>query len=240
MNTRALIAEFIGTFALIFVGILAIAMVANSFDKSSGLVGIALAHGLTIAVMVSATAAISGGHLNPAVTFALLLTRRIAPGLGLAYILTQLLGGTVGGVVAHFCLPADALETAAFGLPVLGHGISAAQGTLIEGILTFFLVFVIFGTAVDNRAAKVGGLFIGLTVTLDILAGGPLTGAAMNPARWFGAAAVARDFSNAWVYIVGPVGGALVAALVYSGIMEDKQLLPPDAPVRTVNEGSSG
>ena len=182
MNTKKFIAEFVGTFALIFVGVGAI---TSDFlnGGQTGLVGIALAHGLTIAVMVSATAAISGGHLNPAITIGFLCTKKIDIAGAINYIFAQCLGAITAAVLLTLCIPAAALTAVNMGTPALAPGISISMGLLIEIILTFFLMFVIFGTAVDKRAPQVGGLFIGLTVTLDILIGGPLTGAAMNPAR---------------------------------------------------------
>ena len=172
-------AEFVGTFALIFVGVGAIVTGAN-------LVGVAFAHGLVIAVMASAVGHISGGHFNPAVTFGFLVTRRIDPTLAGAYVGAQLLGATVAALALRALYP-DGLDLDA-GVPQLAQGVSAGAGMGIEAILTFFLVWVIFATAADPRGAfkSIAGLAIGLTITLDILAGGPLTGAAMNPARAFG------------------------------------------------------
>ena len=220
MNFKAYVAEFIGTFALIFVGVGAIT--ADYISGASGLVGIALAHGLTIAVMVSATAAVSGGHLNPAVTIGALATGKIDGVNAVGYVVSQCLGGIVAAAMLKLCLPAAALESVKMGTPALGDGIGVGMGLLVEIILTFFLVFVIFGTAIDSRAPKVGGLFIGLTVTLDILVGGPITGAAMNPARHLGPALLGGGLQHIWLYWVGPVVGGLIAALVYHHVLEEK------------------
>lgn len=233
MKARALIAEFIGTFALIFVGVMAIYQVAD-LKGNGGLLAVALAHGLAIGCLASATAAISGGHLNPAVTFGMMVTRKIGIGPGIAYIIAQLLGGYVAAQAVVFCLGPEGLRAVVAGTPALGSGITMTQGLVMEGITTFFLMFVIFGTAVDARAPKVGALFIGLTVALDILAVGPQTGGAMNPARWFGPAMAGTTLAaNPLVWTLGPLAGAALAALIYSLFLEEKNPLPEHAEVRT-------
>ncbi|HEX7021941.1 MAG TPA: MIP family channel protein [Trueperaceae bacterium] len=213
VNARALVAEFVGTFTLIFAGVGAIAAGAN-------LVGVALAHGLAIAVMVSATMAVSGGHLNPAVTLGLWLARKIDFLNALLYMVAQCLGGLVAAWVLLLLIP-DQVHAVNVGTPALAPGLPVVSGLLIEAILTFFLVFVIYGTAVDARAHKVGGLFIGLTITLDILMGGPLTGAAMNPARHLGPALVSGQLLQTWLYWLGPLLGGAAAALLYRYVLEE-------------------
>jgi len=233
MKARALIAEFIGTFALIFIGVMAIAMMTENRDGGA-LVSVALAHGLTIACLASATAAISGGHLNPAVTFGVMVTRKINIANGLAYIVAQLVGSVAGAAMAAYGLGLNGMHAVQGGTPSLAGGMSLPQGLVMEAVATFFLMFVIFGTAVDIRGPKVGALFIGLTVTLDLLAIGPLTGGAMNPARWFGPAAIGGSLgTNSLVWILGPFSGAALAAIVYTMFLEDKNPLPLDAEVRT-------
>ena len=209
------VAELVGTFALIFVGVLVLVAGGQAlFDNGTkNLVAVALAHGLTIAVMVSATMHISGGQLNPAVTIGLLSAGKIGVRQAGVNIVAQIIGGTLGGLLAKVAVGGVDI---AGGIPALGKQVSIGQGILVEAVLTFFLVFVVFGTAVDGRFnAKLGGLAIGLTVALDILAGGPLTGAAMNPARWLGPALANGTFPNTVVYLVGPVLGGVVAALLY-------------------------
>ncbi len=212
--SKKCLAEFIGTFTLIFVGVGAI---HNSADPTAGvgLLGVALAHGLAIAVMVSATGAISGGHLNPAVTFGILVGGKIKPMDAVAYWISQLAGGVAAGLLLLCIYGADGKEIVAKGTPDLGQGVSAGTGILVELVLTFFLVFVVYGTAVDARAPKIEGLAIGLTVALDILFGGPLTGAAMNPARTFGPAMASGHWANHLVYWIGPMAGGALAGLVY-------------------------
>ncbi|MCR4336664.1 MAG: MIP family channel protein [Candidatus Omnitrophica bacterium] len=220
MNRKALIAEFIGTFALIFVGVGAIA--ANHITGGSlGLVGIAMAHGLTIAVMISAVGAISGGHLNPAVTIGLFFAKKINALNAIGYVLVQCLGGIAAAFLIKLAVPADALSAVNMGTPSLGAGISEGMGLITEIVLTFFLVFVVYGTAVDKRAPKVGGLFIGLTVALDILMGGPISGGAMNPARHLGPALLGGGLDNLWLYWLGPIAGGIIAAVTYQKFLEE-------------------
>lgn len=208
---RPCIAEFIGTFALVFVGIGAI--------KTAGhdVLAVALAHGLTIAAFASATMHISGGQFNPAVTFGLLCGGHMTVPDALRYWASQLLGATVAALI---CLSLFARDVVITGTPQLAVNLTPGQGILVEAILTFFLVFVVHGTAVDTRGRRIAGLAIGATVTLDILFGGPLTGAAMNPARVFGPALAASFWKAHYVYWVGPLIGGALAGLVYRIFIE--------------------
>jgi len=207
------VAEFIGTFALIFIGIGAIHN--NNPGMGVGLLGVALAHGLTIAVMVSATGGISGGHLNPAVTLGLLVGGKIKLVNSIAYWLAQLAGGAAASYLLISMFGQNGVAIVAAGTPDLASEISANVGIAIELVLTFFLVFVVYGSAVDVRAPKIGGLAIGLTVALDILFGGPLTGASMNPARSFGPALASGHWNHHLVYWIGPMIGGALAGLIY-------------------------
>jgi MIP family channel proteins len=222
---RRALAEFIGTFTLIFVG--AGSIIAAHTIEDPSLIGIAIAHGLAIGVMVAAYARISGAHFNPAVTFGFLLTRRIKPALGLVYWVAQLAGATLAALLLKELLPSANVDAVNLGVPALGHGVHAAAGATLEGILTFLLVTVIFGTAVDEKGAfkSIAALAIGLTITIDILIGGPFTGAAMNPARAFGPQLVGGYWSDAWVWYVGPLLGGGLAAVVF-----DFLYLRPTAP----------
>ncbi len=221
MSNRLLkqcVAEFIGTFALIFIGV-------GAIYHNAGLLAVALAHGLTIAVMASAAGGISGGQFNPAVTFGLLVGGKMNVRDSIAYWIAQISGATIAAFVLLFLFTGQldpenkslANTIVATGTPDLApKGINALQAVLIEGILTFFLMFVIYGTAVDSRGPKmIAGLAIGFTVTLDILFGGPFTGAAMNPARTFGPALASSHWNNQWIYWVGPLLGAGLAGMVY-------------------------
>jgi MIP family channel proteins len=221
------VAEFIGTFALIFIGV-------GAIYHNAGLLAVALAHGLTIAVMASATGAISGGHLNPAVTFGLWIGGKISLPNSIAYYIAQLAGATAAAFLLLFLFTGqldpnnESLAKTIVGSGGTPHlaekGVTALQGIVIEAVLTFFLVFVVYGSAVDGRAPKIGGLAIGLTVSLDILFGGPFTGAAMNPARVFGPALASGYWVNHAVYWIGPMLGGALAGLVYG-----RFLIKPDA-----------
>ncbi len=212
-----LLAEFVGTFALIFIGAGSIMTMAQWDPTGGALVGIAAAHGFVIAVMVSALGHISGGHFNPAVSTALLVTRKIKPVDWAAYVVVQLVGATVAALALSVLYDAVVKDKTGLGTPSLAADYTSGQGLLLEGILTFFLVFTVFAVAVDGRGAFkiVAGLPIGFVIFFDILMGGPLTGGAMNPARWFGPALVSGNWSNGWLYIVGPVVGGIIAALLY-------------------------
>ncbi len=208
------VAEFIGTFALIFIGVGAI----HSYEGAAagvGLLGIALAHGFTIAVMVSATGGISGGHLNPAVTLGLLVGGKIKPAGAVAYWIAQLAGAAAAGFLLLRVFGENGVKVVAAGTPDLGANVDSTTGILVECVLTFFLVFVVYGSAVDVRAPKIGGLAIGLTIALDILFGGPLTGGSMNPARNFGPALASGHWNNHAVYWIGPMLGGALAGLIY-------------------------
>lgn len=214
---KAALAELIGTLTLIFIGAGAVLSDALTGGKV-GLTGIALAHGVAIAVMVSAAGHLSGGHFNPAVTAAFVATGRMPAGAGAGYVAAQLIGGSVGAFFLTATFPEAVRKAAALGTPALAQGISPGTGIVIEAILTFFLVFVIFGTAVDPRGRAAGGLFIGLVIAMDILAGGALTGAAMNPARAFGPALFAGAWANQIVYWIGPALGGIVAGWLYHSV----------------------
>ncbi len=217
-NAAALIAESIGTFLFFFIGagsvVLGDYLVANG-GTSPGLLGVALAHGLTLAVLVSAFGAVSGAHFNPAVTLAAWMLGKIPASRALMYVVAQLIGAVVAGFALRSIFPTDAWQPSAIGTPALGTGISPVAGIVIEAILTSLLVFAVIGTAIDGRAPKIGGLAIGLAVAADILLGGPLTGAAMNPARWFGPAVASGAFADWYVWWIGPAIGSAAAALVY-------------------------
>jgi len=216
------VAEFVGTFTLIFSGVGAIA--ADSLTGGAlGLTGIALAHGLAIAVMVSATAAASGGHLNPAVTVAVLAIGKLKPAVAAGYIVSQCAGAVVAAGLLKMAIPAATLATIGMGTPAPGAGIGTSAVLVMEIVLTFFLMFVVYGTAVDARAPKMGGLFIGLTVALDIMCGGPISGGCMNPARHFGPALMGGGTGNIGLYWLGPIIGAVLAGLVYKHTIEARK-----------------
>jgi aquaporin Z len=234
------LAEMIGTFLLVFIGAGAVCMnaVAAPGDKL-GLLGIAVAHGVALAIAVTATMNISGGHINPAVTIAFWVYKKIDTDKAIGYIVAQLLGGVIAGglLVFIFTRSGGALDVG-YGTPHI-NGLEQLpdsgsyprlKGIVIEIFLTFILMFAIMGTAVDPRAPRVGGFGVGLAIMIDILMAGPLVGAAMNPARAFGPglweAGVRMDFNYMWdqfVYWVGPIIGAILAAGLYINY-----ILPPE------------
>jgi aquaporin TIP len=231
-TARLAVAEFIGTFTLIFIGAGSIIAAHGIADPS--LIGIAIAHGLAIGVMVAAFARVSGAHFNPAVTFGFLLTRRIKPPLAVVYWVAQLAGAAIAALLLRELLPSGETEAVSLGVPALGHGVDAAAGATLEGILTFLLVTVVFATAVDPKGAfkSIAALMIGLTITIDILFGGPFTGAAMNPARAFGPQLVGDHWANGWVWYVGPLIGGAIAAVLYEWLYlpgRSKEEPPPVA-----------
>lgn len=220
---RACLAEAIGAFALCFIGAGAI-ILNQKTGGAVGLIGIALAHGLILSVMITAMGHVSGAHYNPAVTIGFMVTKRTDGGTGAAYIISQLVGGTVAGILLRVIFDAGVWEKVNLGTPALAGDVSFGMGILIEVVLTFFLVIAIWGSAVDERHPDVGGFAIGLTVSADILMGGPLTGAAMNPARAFGPALAGGGFDgvNHLVYWIGPIIGGVAAAALYNSVLIKK------------------
>ncbi|MDE1869700.1 MAG: aquaporin [Candidatus Micrarchaeota archaeon] len=214
IGERALV-EAVGVFFLTFIG--AGSVIAAQFAGlgSSSLLVIALANGLALALAVSFAMNISGGHINPAVTIATVVNKSMKIGDAAIYIVAQLIGALVAGFLLVSIYPAVAGSAVNYGTPSLGASIGVSQGILFESVMTFILVFTIMGTVVDRRAPKIAGFGVGLAVVIDVLAGGPFTGAAMNPARWFGPAIASGFLANWYVYIIGPLAGAIVAGLLY-------------------------
>jgi MIP family channel proteins len=205
---RSLLAELIGTFALVFAGCGAIMVDATT--SSLGHVGVAISFGLVIMVMIYAVGHISGAHFNPAVTFAFAVSRHFPwPRAGL-YWAAQIAGALAAALVLRGSL-GDVAHVGA----TLPRG-SDAQAFLWEGVLTFFLMFVIMAVATDTRAVgEAAAIAIGGTVGLDAMFGGPITGASMNPARSLGPAIAGADFTSLWVYVLAPIAGASAAAVTY-------------------------
>lgn len=251
---RPCIAEMVGTFALCFIGAGVICTDAVAKDAGIGLVGVAIAHGLILSIAVTATMNISGGHINPAVTTTMWVYKKMDGDKALAYIASQLLGAAIAGgfIVMIFGARGPAADVH-LGTPHINREllrVTADPTSLwgryqlqftaigIETVLTFLLVFAVFGTAVDPRAPRVGGFGIGLTIAADILLGGPLTGACMNPARAFGPGiweAFMFGFgrmSDQLVYWIGPIIGGLLAGGLYLNY-----LLPPEPPKPEIVRG---
>ncbi len=214
-------AEAFGTFALVFIG--AGSTMSRYFPGADyGILGIAIAHGLVLSVAVTATMGISGGHLNPAVTLGLLAARRIAPTAAVAYIVAQLAGAVLAAAALKQFYPGAVLRAGALGVPSLASSISLPQGIAIELIMGFLLVSAVFGTCVNSGSHRVGGFGIGLTLLVCVLVGGPLTGAAVNPARAFGPALIAGQWVAHIVWWVGPIAGGLLAALLWDYVLLDE------------------
>ena len=221
---RHFVAEFIGTFALVFVGGASI-MIAKDTNSPAGLLGIALAHGLILAVMVSALMRISG-HFNPAITIAFIATRRIEVAMAGVYIVAQLIGAIVAAYALKWTFPFALFDATRGGGQAIALQVSGGQAFLLEFIATFFLALVVFGTAVDPKAPRIGGLAIGFVVAADILAIGPLTGASMNPARSFGPAVASGYFEAQVIFWGAPIAGALVAGLLYEFLFLRRDVEP--------------
>jgi MIP family channel proteins len=224
--STSLLAEFIGTFALIFIG-------AGAGALGIGLLGVALAHGLVVLGFAYAYGHISGTHINPAVTLGVWAAGKIDAARAGSYIVFQIAGGIVAALTLRWVL--GGTDTG-LGLTQLAHGLTVRDtaititpliGVVLEAILTFFLVNAVLNAGISGKATIPGGLAIGLTLTFCILMGGPLTGASLNPARSIGPAVATGDFTNLWVYLVGPAIGGLAAGLLYKGIFEERTVAAP-------------
>src|SRR5256714_3540939 len=213
------VAEFIGAFTLIFIGGGA-GIVTGGHD----LVAIGLANGLAIGIMVTNLGHISGGHFNPAITRGFVAARRITLPLAAAYWVAQLTGAIVAAAILRGLFTRNEF----LGSVPHAAGFGAGKGLVVEIILTFFLVWAVFATAVDPRGAfkSIAGLAIGLTITIDVLMGGPLTGAAMNPARAFGPELLGNFWGEGWIYYLGPAIGAVIAATAYDYLYL-RPVMPP-------------
>jgi MIP family channel proteins len=208
-----LLAEFIGTFAFVFIGAGAAAVVGDGVGLP-GIAAIAFAYG-----------PVSGGHMNPAVTVGVLAAGAMSAGEAAGYIVSQLIGGVVGALFLSAVL--GGAETG-LGTPALAHNlglgattltITPAAGFVIEAVLAFFLVTVVLSTAVAGRAGNLAPLAIGMTLTLNIIMGGALTGAAFNPARALGPMVATGNFTHVWLYVAAPIVGAIVAAVLHTGLV---------------------
>ena len=218
---QKLFAEFLGTFALVFFGAGAVCIDFQLRSSGGlGLLGVALASGLTFAIMVSALGHISGGHFNPAITIGYWVTRRLSTLESLAYWAAQLLGAVLAGFFLKLVIPEDIATNVFLGTPELMRDFPRWSGMALEGVATFFLVLVVFATVVDERGTfrSSAAFAMGLTITLGILVAGPLTGGALNPVRAFGPAVASSHWLNWGIYWVGPLGGGFLAALLYDSL----------------------
>ena len=218
-----LLAEFIGTFAFVFIGAGTAAIVGEGVGLP-GIVAIAFAHGLAIMAFAFAYGPVSGGHFNPAVTVGVLLAGAMRTGEAVGYIVSQLVGGIIGALLLRAVLGG---ASTGLGTPSLAHDLALGATTLsvtpwagfvIEAVLAFFLVTVVLATAVAGRAGNLAPLAIGMTLTLNIIMGGALTGAPFNPARALGPMVATGNFNDAWLYMIAPIVGAIIAAIVHTGL----------------------
>jgi aquaporin Z len=222
---KKLAAEGVGTFLFVLVGA-GSAVGAGALlnpNSASLLLVAAFANGLGLAMAVSATMGVSGGVLNPAVAVGLFVGRKLPARELLPYILVELVGAIGAGLALVAVFPSTWGIPAQWGSPTLSGVLSIGQGIGIESLLTFILVMAVYGTAIDSRAPHIGGLGIGMAVLADVLVGGNLTGAAMNPARAYGPMIAGGFYPGYWyIYLVGPVIGAIAAGLVYRYLIESR------------------
>ncbi|OHB68724.1 MAG: hypothetical protein A2W17_00545 [Planctomycetes bacterium RBG_16_41_13] len=220
------IAEFLGTFTLVFIAAGAICTdyyLRKAGGVGIGVLGISIAYGLAIVSITYALSYISGAHINPAVTIACWITRRMNPNLAIKYIAAQIAGAALAGFVLKILFP-EAIYTVHLGASALGDGISVMQGLVMEFIISFLLVLTIFGTAIDKRSfGSFSGLTIGLVVLFGVLIGSPISSGAMNPARAFGPAIASWQFANHYIWWVGPVLGGVAAAFFYDAVFAEKE-----------------
>lgn len=218
--TQKLTAEFLGTFALVFFGEGAACVdmqLRSNATGGIGLLAVALAHGLAIAIMVSALGHVSGGHFNPAVTIGFWVTKKLSTPDTLFYWLAQVAGASAAALLLRVVIPEEVWRSVALGTPELMRDFPGWAGLTLEATTTFFLVFMVFATVVDERGAfrAIGGFGIGIAITLGIIVAGPYTGGALNPARAFGPALVSHHWLNQLIYWIGPLGGGFLAGLLY-------------------------
>jgi len=213
---RPLLAEFLGTFFFVFV---ASAVVVLSGSRDIGLGGTAFGQALAYAIAVTVMMPISGGHLNPAVTFAAWMAGRLEGPRAAGYVAVQLVAAATAALVVAQMYPLGPVDASSVGVPRIGPEMTITGAIVLEALLTALLVSAFFGTAASPHAARVGGFAIGLTLIPAILVAGPLTGAALNPARAFGPALVAGDWHGHLAYWIGPLLGAAVAALLWAKVL---------------------
>lgn len=223
MNTsfRPLFAEALGTALFVFIGTASVVVNAMTAGGVTDL-GIALAHGVGMAIIISALMNVSGAHLNPAVSVGLLVAGKIDGRTCGRYVVAQLAGAVLGALAVKAIFSAPAVNAVSNGTPQLALSIGLGQGIAIEAAFTFFLVSAVFGTAVSSEAPKIGGFGIGLAIFVSALIAGGLTGAAVNPARAFGPALVSWTWHSQAVYWVGPLAGGAVAGWVWKTFLLPK------------------
>ena len=222
--STSLIAELIGTFALIFIGAGAGAL------GIGGVVGVAFAHGLVVLCFAYAFGHISGTHINPAVTIGVWAAGKIDTARAASYIVFQIVGGILGAAAlwwvlggAETGLGATTIQNATTIPGGVTVTMTPVKGFVLEAIMTFFLANAVMNAGISGKATIPGGLAIGLTLTFCILMGGPLTGGSLNPARSLGPAVMTGNFNDIWVYLLGPALGGIAAGFLYKGVFEERE-----------------
>ena len=222
-------AEFVGTFALVFVAagsVCADFYLRQSGGQGLGLLGISIAFGIVVIAVIYATSYVSGSHVNPAVTVSFWISKRMEPNIAIMYIVSQIAGASLAGLALKTLFP-DAAKTVYLGTCVLAPGVSMARGVLMEFIISFLLIFTIYGTLVDKRAsAGFAGVAVGLVVLFGAMIGGTISGGAMNPARVFGPAVASGQFTHHFVWWLGPILGGIAAGFVYDKLFAEKRGKP--------------
>ncbi|MDN3509856.1 MAG: MIP/aquaporin family protein [Candidatus Jettenia sp. CY-1] len=220
------VAEFLGTFTLVFIAAGAVCTdyyLRKSSGQGLGILGISIAFGLATTSVIYAISYVSGAHINPAITIAHWVTRRINPDTAIKYILSQILGASLAGFVLKILFP-EALYTVYLGTSTLGNEVSVLQGIIMESIISFLLALTFCGTVLDKRAySGFAGLAIGLVVLFGVLIGGPISGGVMNPARAFGPALASGQFTHHYVWWIGPIVGSIIAAFLYDTIFAEEE-----------------
>jgi MIP family channel proteins len=225
-NYKKYLAELLGTFALVFVGsgcVCADYYLVQSGSQGFGLLGIAIAFGFVVVAVAYSLGYISGAHINPAVTISMVVTRRMKVGIGFMYIVSQIVGATLAGYLLKSLFP-EALASVFLGTCVLGSTVSISQAIIMEAVITFLLVFVVFATVIDKRSTPaLAGLAIGFVVLFGVMVGGAISGGSMNPARVFGPAMASGHFANHYVWWIGPIVGGVFAGFTYDILFSEKK-----------------
>lgn len=226
-------AEVVGTFLLVL-AVCGVISVGSNQGAPLDLAGLGLAHVLILMVLVYALGGTSGAHFNPAVTIALLAIRKISPASAAVYIACQVVGGLLGALLAALVFN-EIGEAVNYGAATVNPDVledgSVGLALIAEAVGTFILMWAIMGLAVNPRGeAALAGLGIGAALGIAVMIFGPATGASLNPARWFGPAVASGEFSDFWLYLIGPVIGALMASLGYRALVLERRGLPAMAP----------
>jgi glycerol uptake facilitator-like aquaporin len=224
-TTKAAVADLVGTFAVVFIA--AGATITSGFGLD--LTGVAFASGLAFAVLLSVSAHLETGMLNPAIALALWVVGRRSTPRTVIVVTAQVVGAVAAGLLLRYLVPGTAFDAAAGGTPAVASGMATGKAIVIEAVCAFVLVFVVFGALVDERGAGgLGAAAAGLAVSFAIMAFGPFTGAALNPVRWFGPALASGTWADWYVWIVGPVAGGIIAAVLYATVfLRDRQPATP-------------